>query len=46
LLAANGVASFTVDEHVTSNGPADLGLKATIESVQGLGRAAKRSQAG
>jgi len=34
LLAATGVASFTVDEQVTSHGLADLGLKATIQCVQ------------
>jgi lipopolysaccharide transport system ATP-binding protein len=34
LLAATGVASFTIDEQVTSHGLADLGLKATIECIQ------------
>jgi lipopolysaccharide transport system ATP-binding protein len=33
LLAATGVASFTVDEQVTSHGLADIDLKATVQSM-------------
>ena len=34
LLAATGVASFTIDEQITSHGLADLGLKANIQCVR------------
>jgi len=44
LLAATGVASFTVDEQVTSHGLADLGLKATIQRVQARDQAPRLIQ--
>ena len=34
LLAATGVASFTIDEQITSHGLADLSLKANIQCVR------------
>ena len=46
LLAATGVAAFTIDEQVTSHGLADVGLNATIQYVKPRDQAPKLIQAG